>query len=338
MRILVTGATSGLGRNAAQYLIEQGFDVVATGRNLQEGQWLKQAGATFIALDLTQATPEDFNKLIAGCDAIWHCAAKSSPWGDKASFHDINVRVTQKLAETAGKLGVPRFIHISTPAIYFDFQHHYNVPETYLARAFSSEYASSKYQAEQDILAAAARFDKTTFVMLRPRGLFGPHDNVIIPRLIQQLSRDNHILRLPRRGEALLELTFVQNVVYAMELATCNHTLKSGSVYNITNQQPQRLVDMLDALLHRQLNLNYQVKSVPWPVLSCVARGMEWVGKYVDKEPRVTRYSAGTVCFDMTLNSEKAITELNYHPRYSLDEGIALTGEWLRTHGKNYGI
>lgn len=65
---------------------------------------------------------------------------------------------------------------------------------------------------------------------------------------------------------------------------------------------------------------------------------MELVGKCVDKEPPVTRYSAGTVCFDMTLSAEKAVNELGYRPRFSMDEGIALTGEWLRAHGKDYRI
>lgn len=338
MKILVTGATSGLGRNAVQSLLESGYTVVATGRNLTQGERLKNAGATFVPLDLTQASPETCARLMDDCEAVWHCAAKSSPWGNRASFWQANVQATRTLAQAAGSVGVPRFVHISTPAVYFDFQHHYDVPESYLARAFSSHYASSKYQAEREIADAVTLFDSTTFVILRPRGLFGPHDNVIVPRLMQQLHRDGGVLRLPRGGEALLDLTYVQNVVHAMELATHGTGLRSGSVYNVTNHQPQRLADMLDALLRQQLGLRYKIRSVPWPVLSLAARGIELVGKCIDKEPRVTRYSAGTVCFDMTLSAEKAIADMGYHPRYSMEEGILLTGEWLRTHGKSYRI
>lgn len=53
MKIPVTGATSGLGRNAVHYLLERGFSVVATGRNQVEGAHLKHVGATFIPLDLS---------------------------------------------------------------------------------------------------------------------------------------------------------------------------------------------------------------------------------------------------------------------------------------------
>lgn len=338
MKILVTGATSGLGRNAAEHLIACGYEVIATGRNLAEGERLKQAGATFIALDLTQANPQQCVGLMDGCDAVWHCAAKSSPWGDRASFYQANEAVTRKLAQAAGQVGVARFVHISTPAVYFDYQHHYDLPESGLARTFSSHYASSKYAAECAIAEAVVQYDATRFIILRPRGLFGPHDNVIFPRLMQQLRRDGGVLRLPRGGAALLDLTYVHNVVYAMELATRGSGLQSGSIYNVTNHQPQRLIDMLDALLRQQLGLCYTVKSVPWPILSLAARGMELAGKLSGKEPLLTRYSAGTACFDMTLSAKKAIEELGYRPCVSMEQGIALTGEWLRTHGNDYRI
>lgn len=338
MKILVTGATSGLGRNAVQYLLQSGESVVATGRNCEVGRSLTNAGAQFVALDLTEATEDDCARLMDGWDAVWHCAAKSSPWGDKTAFWLANVKVTHTLAQAAGRLNIPRFIHISTPAVYFDFQHHYDLPETYLARAFSSHYASSKYAAEQVIAGAVSRYSATRFILLRPRGLFGPHDQVIVPRLMQQLQQGGGCLRLPRGGDALLDLTFVQNVVYAMRLATNVEGLRSGSIYNISNHQPQQLSVMLDALLHQQLGLSYRIAAVPWSLLSLIARGLELYGKCVNQEPVITRYSAGTLCFDMTLSAQKAITELGYRPRFSMEQGIAITGQWLREHGKNNRI
>jgi len=338
VKILLTGATSGLGRNAADYLLAGGHNVVAVGRDPVQGARLAQLGAQFVPRDLTAIGSEDYFSLVKNCDAVWHCAAKSSPWGSRDDFYQNNVQVTQQLAQAAGRAQIPRFVHISTPAVYFDFRHHYDLPERYLARRFSSHYAGSKYAAEQVIATAVSQFAATRFTLLRPRGLFGPYDNVIVPRIMQQLRRDNGVLRLPRGGEALLDLTFVQNVVHAMMLATTAKTLPSGSIYNVTNHHPQRLNVMLDALLRGQLGLRYRLRSVPWQVLSLAARGMEAIGHCLDKEPPVTRYSAGAVCFDMTLSSQKAIAELGYRPPFSMAEGIALTGEWIREHGKNYRV
>ncbi|HHO6986523.1 TPA: NAD(P)-dependent oxidoreductase, partial [Escherichia coli] len=36
--------------------------------------------------------------------------------------------------------------------------------------------------------------------------------------------------------------------------------------------------------------------------------------------------------------AQKAITELGYRPRFSMEQGIAITGQWLREHGKNNRI
>lgn len=330
MKVLVTGATSGLGRNAAQWLLEQGHYVVAVGRDKLAGDELQAMGATFVAQDLTQCSDETFLSLVKGCDAVWHCAAKSSPWGSAEAFFQANVVVTEKLARVAGREGVRRFVHISSPAVYFDFQHHHQLPETYRARRFSSHYASSKYAAEQVLQQPITLYPETGYIILRPRGLFGPHDRVIIPRLLQNIRGKNNILRLPGGGRALLDLTFVLNVVHAMSLATTQAHLPSGAVYNITNQQPQRLADMVEAILNQQLNYQVTVQAVPYSLLSLVAAGMEQVAKITGNEPPLTRYSVGAVYFDMTLDSQRAVNELGYRPLYSLEESIVRTGEWLR--------
>lgn len=334
MKVLVTGATSGLGRNAAQWLLEEGHEVIALGRDVLAGAALQASGATFIPQDLTLCTDETCSSLLKGCDAVWHCAAKSSPWGTAQAFFQANVAVTEKLALAAGREGVKRFVHISSPAVYFDFRHHHNLPETYRAKRFSSHYASSKFAAEQLLQQSVSLYPATVYVVLRPRGLFGPHDRVIVPRLLQQLSGKNNVLRLPGGGRAQLDLTYVLNVVHAMMLATTCASLSSGAIYNITNQQPQPLLDMLDALLNQQLNYSFTVRAVPYRLLSVVATAMEQMAKVTGKEPMLTRYSVGAVYFDMTLNSQRAVNELGYRPRYSLEEGIVQTAAWLRAQGK----
>jgi uncharacterized protein YbjT (DUF2867 family) len=44
MKVLVTGATSGLGRNAVEYLRNKGISVRATGRNEAMGKLLSKMG------------------------------------------------------------------------------------------------------------------------------------------------------------------------------------------------------------------------------------------------------------------------------------------------------
>lgn len=333
MKVLVTGATSGLGRNAAEWLLSQGHQVHATGRNLDAGRTLATRGARFTPLDLTTATATDCQALLDGVDAVWHCAAKSAPWGTRAAFEAANVSPTARLADAAGRHGIPRFVHISTPAVYFDFHHRRDVSEMFRAHRFVNHYAASKFAAEQVIASEVERHPATRYVILRPRALFGPHDRVILPRVMQQIARDRGVLRLPRGGVATLDLTFVLNVVHAMLLATEKDAPPSGAVYNITNHAPARLVDQLDHLLRRELRVDYVVRAMPYPVLHALATLLETRACVTGREPALTRYSVGAVNFDMVLSNRHAIDELGYQPPYSLAEGIDHTACWLREHG-----
>lgn len=329
MNFLVTGATSGLGRNAVEWLLGAGHRVRATGRDLAAGQALVALGAKFVPLDLALASPAECAALLGGIDTVWHCAAKSSPWGDYAGFYAANVAATEKLASAAGQRGIRRFVHISTPSIYFDFADHFEVDESYRAKRFVNHYAATKFVAEQRIAELVERHPATTYVILRPRALFGPHDRVILPRLLQQMQRDGGVLRLPGSGQAVLDLTFVLNVVHAMHLASIR-PLASGAIYNIGNHEPGRLADILERLFKREMGLAYRLQAVPYPLLHAVAGAMEIAARFTGREPRLTRYSVGAVNFSMTLSNARAIAELGYTPLYTLDRGIRRTAAWLK--------
>lgn len=329
MNVLVTGATSGLGRNAAEWLLGEGYRVRATGRDEVAGAALRQRGGEFVPLDLACASTAEISPLLDGIDAVWHCAAKSSPWGDQASFHAANVAATEKLASIAGQRGIRRFVHISTPSIYFDFAHREDVDESYRAKRFVNHYAATKYEAEQLLARLVPEHPATCYVILRPRALFGPHDRVILPRLLRQMRHDRGVLRLPGGGRARLDLTFVLNVVHAMHLAT-TQSLASGAIYNISNHEPGRLADILERLLKQEMGLDCRLQAVPYRLLDALAGGLELAARWTGREPALTRYGVGAVNFSMTLCNARAIAELGYTPRYTMDEGIRLTAAWLR--------
>lgn len=333
MRFLVTGATSGLGRNAVEWLLKEGHCVHATGRNKEVGKYLVKLGAKFTELDLVTATDVDYNFLLSDCDTVWHCAALSSPWGKYSWFYQINVLVTSRLAVCCGKLGVKRFVHVSTPSIYFDFRSHQNITEHYRAKHFANNYVITKYEAEKFIQECVKSYPDTIYLILRPRGIFGPHDRVIIPRILALLKRTKGSLYLPGGGQSYIDLTFVLNVVYALYLASINQNIKSGDIFNITNQQPCHLKDLLKALLSDRLHINYKIRTLPYQFLYGVATMLEGLAKLTNKEPTLTRYSIGTLYFDMTLSQEHAIKHLGYKPKYNLNESIDITANWLQQNG-----
>lgn len=101
MKVLVTGATSGLGRNAVEFLCSKGVSVRATGRNEAMGKLLEKMGAEFVHADLTELVSSQAKVMLAGIDTLWHCSSFTSPWGTQEAFDLANVRATRRLGEWA---------------------------------------------------------------------------------------------------------------------------------------------------------------------------------------------------------------------------------------------
>lgn len=156
MKVLVTGATSGLGRNAVEFLRKKGISVRATGRNEAMGKLLEKMGAEFVHADLTELVSSQAKVMLAGIDTLWHCSSFTSPWGTQEAFDLANVRATRRLGEWSVAWGVRNFIHISSPSLYFDYHHHRDIKEDFRPHRFANEFARSK-AAGEDVIALLAR-------------------------------------------------------------------------------------------------------------------------------------------------------------------------------------
>jgi len=60
---------------------------------------------------------------------------------------------------------------------------------------------------------------------------------------------------------------------------------------------------------------------------------MEIVSKFAGKPPKITREAVGFLTREARFSIEKARRELGYQPRFSLEEGMKLTEQWLREAG-----
>jgi nucleoside-diphosphate-sugar epimerase len=157
---------------------------------------------------------------------------------------------------------------------------------------------------------------------------------VFIPRLAQMMHHYGSVL-LPRGGDALVDMTYYENAVHAMWLASqpqCD-TLPSGRAYNITNGEPRSLRSIVQKLID-ELHIHCRIRSVPYPMLDMIARSMERFGNKAAKEPALTHYGVSKLNFDFTLDIARAQSELGYEPIVTLDDRIIRTAAWLRDHGK----
>jgi nucleoside-diphosphate-sugar epimerase len=60
---------------------------------------------------------------------------------------------------------------------------------------------------------------------------------------------------------------------------------------------------------------------------------MEISSKFTRKPPKITREAVRFLTRQARFNIEKARRELDFRPRFSLEEGMKLTEQWLRDAG-----
>lgn len=323
MKYIVTGATGCLGLNLTKRLLSEGHEVTSIGRNEQLGKVISQLGAQFIALDLQEKTA--LKELSRNADVIFHCAALSSPWGSYKDFYQSNVIGTQNVIEATSDNA--RLVHVSSPSIYFDFTEKHNIKEdAVLPSKPANHYIKTKLLAEQ-LVDKAYREKKLQVVTIRPRAIFGPYDRSIIPRLLQ--AEKNGVFPVIGSGKNTIDITYVENVVESLILAARANANVLGKKYNITNDEPKMLIDIL-SMIFSALHKPLKVKYIPYPIANMFAYGMEKIYRAfpLKAEPPLTRYSAGVLALGQTLNIDAAKQDLNYKPIMSIEEGLHAFAEW----------
>ena len=322
MKILLTGATGGLGRNTAHHLRACGHQVRCTGRSPQALAALGQEHFQTVQADLAT---DDLFPLLEGIEAVVHTAARSSVWGRAADFERDNVVATTRLLETAIACGAKRFVHVSTPSVLYRPRDQIGLRETDPLPTPPNEYARTKALAEAVVLERATRIE---VVGIRPRGLWGPWDTALFPRL----ARANAARGLPlvRDGAFPVDLTAMGNAVEALEACLHAPATALGRFHHVSDGAPipfrQAVEDIFSAV-----GIPVRWRPVPAALLRCVAWIAETKARWSGAgEPVLTRYGAGVLSHAQTLDLSSARERLGWTPRHVWTENVSAYARWWR--------
>jgi nucleoside-diphosphate-sugar epimerase len=323
MKALVTGATGFLGGALARRLHSMGWDVTAAGRS-QGGL----AELHSLGIQTVQAELSDGQAILRACkdqEIVFHCGAFSSPWGKSTEFYTANVLGTENVIRACMENQVNRLAYVSTPSVYFRYEPRLNVREDAELPPPVNEYSRTKQMAEAKI--DAAFNEGLPVVTIRPRGIFGPRDTSILPRLIQRLQSGR--MRIIGDGENITDMTFVENVVDALVLCAESPAENLGKKYNITNGEPFHLWRMIERVCG-QLNLEFPARKIPYNIAHNLAAVLEAVYRALPSqpEPPLTCYSVFVISQNATLDISAAKKELGYQPKISMDEGFEKFVRW----------
>lgn len=321
LRVLVTGGGGFLGQALCRLLVTRGHDVTSLNRGRYPA--LDELGVRQVRGDIA-----DCHAVLGaaeGMDAVVHTAAKAGVWGRADEFHQVNVVGTANVIESCRSQGVSRLVHTSTPSVAHSSRRPVeggtaeSVP---CAAKPTSQYAKTKLAAEKLVLAANG--DSLSTVALRPRLIWGPGDNQLVPRLAARASAGR--LRLVGGGHAVVDTTYIDNAAQAhldaLERlrpgAAC-----AGRAYFISNGEPRPVRDILNALL-RAVGAPETNASVPRSVAYAAGALSEaaWLVFRLSGEPPLTRFLAEQLATTHWYDLTPARRDLGYEPAVSIDEGL----------------
>jgi 2-alkyl-3-oxoalkanoate reductase len=315
MRVAVTGGSGFLGQEVVRLLLQRDYEITSISRGRTNAHaHVKGCNAVVCDINDTKTLIRHFQNT----DCVVHCAAFSAPWGKRCEFQKQNVTGTESVVSAARQSNVRRLVHISSSSVYFSYTDRFAIKEDGTLPSPANAYAESKQQAE----VAASRFGGELFV-LRPRGIFGPGDTHLLPRLLRVMK--TRPLPLLRGGQALVDITDVVVVADAIATMVTANAQLSGT-YNVSQGSPIIIKDLVEQI-SAGLSIPYRWRPLPTGLAFLLTNTMEAIASVDPKsrEPLVTSYGLGLFAYSHTLDIAKAARLLKWQPKYSLEESLTRT-------------
>jgi nucleoside-diphosphate-sugar epimerase len=318
MRIAVTGATGFIGSSLCMRLAAQGDVVIGLTRRAVD---LPPGVNDLAVLDET-ATPDRWRKVLAGCEAVVHLAArthrgeKSDP-RTRAEFHQTNVLYTQTLVESALAAGVERFVFVSSTKVMGERSVRGVGGEWQI---FSGEspahpegpYGESKYAAEtllRDAIACAGK----QLTILRPPLIYGPGVGGNLFTLLRVIQRGIPLplAAIDNRRSLLHREHLIDAIV--LTLKTSGSSIQVYTLADCAMSTPE----LIDAMA-RGLGCHARLWRCPSTILRALGRGFGF-------DAQLARLTESLVVDSSTFERETG-----WRPRLDLVGAWAEIGQWFR--------
>lgn len=310
-RVLVTGADGFIGSHLVERLVRDGADVRAFCLYNSQGSrgWLETASddvrshVDFRLGDIRDARFVEAS--VFGVEIVFHLAALIAiPYSYLApqSYIDTNVTGTLNVLEACRRAGVARLVHTSTSEVY-GTPASLPITESHPLQA-QSPYAASKVAADQLALSYSSSFGVPVTV-LRPFNTYGPRQSMraVLPTILVQLLRGAEEIQLGR-VDTRRDLTYVADTVDGfVRAAGCEGAL--GQTIQLGTRRSYSVQELFET--------------------ACRVLGRE---ARIKVDERRLRPDASEV---LVLESDPALAGslLGWQATVGLEEGLALTAEWI---------
>jgi len=338
---LITGASGFIGGWLSETLCLEGLVEVRAGvRSWSSAPRLARFPLEVVLCDVMD--PQQITRAMTGATVVIHCAT---------GLRDVIVQGTQNVLDVALKLGVQRFVHLSTAEVYGNVSG--KVDEKFPYQHMGSAYGDAKIDAEK---LCWEYFEKgLPLTVFRPSIVYGPFSKDWTVRLAQRLQSGNWGI-FDGYGGGNCNLVYVTDLVSAI-LSSIRREQAIGEAFNLNgtqvitwNQYFQKFnaalgfprlkvinpsTSKLRARILRPVksSARFVLDHFEDPLKKAYARSREVrsVMQFAERSIKTTASDA-----DLRLYSRRAVylaskaqEMLDYRPEIDVDTGLQMSAAWL---------
>ncbi len=316
MKFLITGSEGFIGSHLVEALVEKGYEVRAFVRYNFKNDWGWLEKSKYLKyVEVYTGDIRDFDSVydaMKGVDVVFHLAALIGiPYSyvSPLAYIKTNTEGTYNVLEAARKLQVQRVIHTSTSEVYgtaqyvpIDEKHPYN-PQ--------SPYAASKAAADHLALSYYRSFGLPVTI-IRPFNTYGPRQSAraIIPTIISQILAGKKQIKLGNLRPTR-DLTYVKDTVRGF-IEVGLHEKSVGDVFNLGTGKEISVGDLAKMIMK---------------LMNAEAEILTDEERIRPEKSEVERLVA---------NAEKAEKLTGWRARYTLEEGLNETINWIKENLEYY--
>jgi len=314
---LITGATGFIGSHLATRLLQQGHQVRVLCRKESTGKLLPELSQKAeIALgDLKDR--DSLDRAIQGATHVYHCAGQVADWGADQEFNAANVQGTAWLLESAARVGIRRFVHLSSIAVFgvpspakFDDSTPYGPG--------LDPYSRTKIEGERLVL-AAYREKTLPVTVLRPAVVYGAR-STWLEEPLRMMERGKMFLL--DRGSGTCHPCYIETLIDAM-LLVAEHPKAIGQAYIVGDDDPIPFSTYFQGVATLAGKGPIR-RSIPLQVARAMATTFEATARLTRSKtrPLLTHTAIDMVCTRSQMSMEKIRRDLGFQPRFRFDHAI----------------
>ncbi len=306
-KIFITGGTGFLGSYIIRYLLrDQAYTIRALKRKNSPMDLVEQIRDQVEWIEGDLLDPVSLEDAMQDIDEVFHCGALVAfDPKDFSRMHRINQEGTANLVNIALNLGIKRLIHVSSIAALGRYKHivHYDEKTKWDRSRLNSQYAISKYMAEQEVWRGIAEGLNAAIVnpsVIIGSGIWGVGTTSFFEQVWKGLQF------YPAGGSGFVDVRDVAK--FTVQLMKSNIT-NERFVLNAENWTYQQLFAEIATIFNKKppsIKTNNLMNGIAW-------RGDWLLSKIMGKPRLITKEITTHISRTYTYGNEKSISAFNFN-------------------------